>query len=100
MATKGNDTRHHQVHVPTQVSPNKSVNNAPEFYTPPEAAAVPSVSPSLGTVGLDAANSRVPVYKVIARDSVDGLPCDDGSDPEDNDGGVCPEEDRLGLKLS
>ena len=66
-----------------------------------------NANPNLASVGprLDAANSRkfapgTDPAMFIARDSVDGLPCDDGSDPLDNEGGTCEEEASLRIKLS
>jgi hypothetical protein len=58
------NVRHHAVHPPSGIKPNLAVNQKPN-YTPPETASTsPNPNPSLGQVGVDAVNSRVPAVHV------------------------------------
>jgi len=87
------NVRHHAVHPPSTIKPNLAVNQKPN-YTPPETASMPTpnVNPSLGPVGVDAANMRLNTIN-MADDSDDELD-DDGSDDSDDD----EEEDRSPTK--
>jgi hypothetical protein len=86
--TKQN-VRHHAVHPPSGVKPNLSVNQKPN-YVAPERAALPTVNPSQGQVGVDAVNSRL---GKLNMEDTDDEP-DDECDPDDGD---C-DEDRLAPK--
>jgi hypothetical protein len=77
------NVRHHAAHPPSTVRPNLDINKNPNV-APPEKAAIPSVNPSLGQVGVDAVNSRLNTIDIE----------DDECDPDDPD---C-DEDRLAPK--
>jgi hypothetical protein len=77
------NVRHHAAHPPSTVRPNLDINKNPNV-APPEKAAIPSVNPSLGQVGVDAVNSRLNTIDIE----------DDDCDPDDPD---C-DEDRLAPK--
>ena len=87
--------RHHSARPLSAVKPNTLVNDKPN-YTPPETASMPTPNPnpSLGPVGVDAANMRLNAIN-MADDSDDELD-DDGSDDSDDNG----DEDRSPKHLS
>jgi hypothetical protein len=83
------NVRHHAAHPPSSARPNLDINKKPNL-APPEKAAMPTVNPSLGKVGVDAVNSRL--GKLNMEDTDDEM--DDECDPDDSD---C-DEDRLAPK--
>jgi len=82
------NVRHHSVHPPSMVKPNAG-NQKPNYVPPPETASMPTpnVNPSLGPVGVDAANVRLNNFDLIDDD------CDPNNDPDCEDDSD-EEEDR------
>ena len=78
--------RHHSARPLSAVKPNTLVNDKPN-YTPPETASMPTPNPnpSLGPVGVDAANMRLNNFDLDADCDPDvDDDCEDDSD-EDED---------------